>query len=161
MSRTAKRDNDSTLARNKRATHEFSIVETFEAGIALVGTEVKSLRAGKVQLRDGYVRIERGEAWLMQVHISGYEQGNRATNPEPERRRKLLLHRREIEYLDSKVRLQGLTLIPLSMYIVRNHVKLQIGLARGKKLWDKRQDVAQRDARREMEREASRALRRG
>jgi len=149
---------DSTLARNKRATHEFAIVETFEAGIQLVGTEVKSLRAGKIQLRDGYVRIERGEAWLMQVNISPYEQGNRA-NPEPQRRRKLLLHRREIEYLDSKARLQGLTLVPLRMYMVRNHVKVEIALARGKKLWDKRQDVARRDAQREMERAASRALR--
>jgi len=94
----------------------------------------------------------------MQVNISPYEQGNRA-NLEPQRRRKLLLHRREIEYLDSKVRLQGLTMVPLRMYIVRNHVKVEVALARGKKLWDKRQDVARRDAQREMERAASRALR--
>jgi len=149
---------DSTLARNKRATHEFSILEKFEAGIQLLGTEVKSLRAGRTQLRDGYVRIENGQAWLMQVNISSYEQGNRA-NPDPERRRKLLLHRREIEYLDAKVRLQGLTIVPLRMYIARNRVKVEIGLARGKKLWDKRQDVARRDAQREMERLASRSLR--
>jgi SsrA-binding protein len=149
---------DPTLARNKRATHEFTIVETFEAGIQLVGTEVKSLRAGRTQLRDGYVRIENGEAWLMQVHISAYEQGNRA-NSEPDRRRKLLLHRRELEYLNSKVRLQGLTIVPLRMYLARNHVKVELGLARGKKLWDKRQDVARRDAQREMERAGSRSLR--
>jgi SsrA-binding protein len=149
---------DPTLARNKRATHEFSILDTFEAGVQLTGTEVKSLRAGRTQLRDGYVRIENGEAWLMQVNISAYEQGNRA-NPEPQRRRRLLLHRREIEYLDSKVRLQGLTIVPLRMYLARNRVKVEIGLARGKKLWDKRQDVARRDAQREMERVASRSLR--
>jgi SsrA-binding protein len=149
---------DSTLARNKRATHEFSILETFEAGIELAGTEVKSLRAGRTQLRDGYVRIEGSQAWLMQVNISAYEQGNRA-NVEPERRRRLLLHRREIEYLDGKVRLQGLTIVPLRMYLVRNRVKIEIGLARGKKLWDKRQDVARRDAQREMERAAARSLR--
>jgi len=156
MSRTP--STDTTLARNKRATHEFSILEKFEAGIQLLGTEVKSLRAGRTQLRDGYVRIENGEAWLMQVNISAYEQGNRA-NAEPERRRKLLLHRREIEYLDSKVRLQGLTIVPLRMYLARNRVKIELGLARGKKLWDKRQDVAKRDAEREMERAASRSLR--
>jgi len=147
-----------TLARNKSATHEFSILETFEAGIQLTGTEIKSLRAGRTQLRDGYVRIENGEAWLMQVNISAYEQGNRA-NAEPERRRKLLMHKREIEYLDSKVRLQGLTVVPLRMYLVRNRVKVELALARGKKLWDKRQDVARRDAAREMERAASRSLR--
>jgi SsrA-binding protein len=149
---------DPTLARNKRATHEYSILETFEAGIQLTGTEVKSLRAGRTQLRDGYVRIEKGEAWLIQVNVSAYTQGNRA-NPDPERRRKLLLHRREIEYLDAKVRLQGLTIVPLRLYLVRNRVKVEIGLARGKKLWDKRQDVAKRDAERDMERIASRSLR--
>jgi SsrA-binding protein len=146
---------DPTLARNRRATHEFSLLETFEAGVVLTGTEVKSLRAGRVQLRDGYVRIENGEAWLLQVNISQYEQGNR-NNPDPTRRRKLLLHRREIEYLDSKVRTHGLTIVPLRMLISRNHVKVEIALARGKKLWDKRQDVARRDAQREMERAAAR-----
>lgn len=150
---------DTTLARNRRATHEFSILETFEAGIQLVGTEVKSLRAGRIQLRDGYVRIESGEAWLMQVNVSAYEQGNRA-NVDPDRRRKLLLHRREIEYLDAKVRLQGLTIVPLRVYLVHSHVKVEIGLARGKKLWDKRQDVARRDAQREMERASARGARR-
>ncbi len=149
---------DPTLARNRRATHEYAILETFDAGVALTGTEVKSLRSGRTQLRDGYVRIENGQAWLMQVNIAAYEQGNRA-NPEPERRRRLLLHRREIEYLDSKVRLQGLTIVPLRMHLVRNRVKVELGLARGKKLWDKRQDVATRDAKREMERAASRSLR--
>ena len=153
---TARRD--PTLARNKRATHEYAILETLEAGIQLAGTEVKSLRAGHVQLRDGYVRIENGEAWLMQVNISAYEQGNRANQPN-ERRRKLLLHKGQIEYLDAKVRLQGLTVVPLRMYLARNRVKVEIGLARGKKLWDKRQDLARRDAQREMERAGASRLR--
>ena len=151
---------DTTLARNKRATHEFAIIETFEAGLQLTGTEVKSLRAGRTQLRDGYVRIERGEAWLVQVNVSAYEQGNRA-NPDPERRRKLLLHRREIEYLDGKVRTQGLTIVPLRLYLSHNRVKVEIGLARGKKQWDKRQDVAKRDAQRDMERATANIRRHG
>jgi len=125
---------DNLLAHNRRARYEYSIVETIEAGIELTGTEVKSLRA-----------------WLMQVNIASYQQGNR-NNPEPERRRRLLLHKREIEYLDGRVRTQGLTIIPMKLYLVRNRVKVEIGLARGKKLWDKRQDVAKRDAERDMER---------
>ena len=149
---------DNTLARNKRATHEFSIVETFEAGIQLTGTEIKSLRAGRTQLREGYVRIENGEAWLMQTHISPYAQGNRG-NHEPERRRRLLMHRREIEYLDGKVRLQGLTLVPLDLHLRNNRIKLEIGVARGKKLWDKRHDIAARDARRDVERITARVAR--
>ena len=112
---------------------------------------MKSLRTGRIQLREGYVRVENGQAWLMQVNIASYQHGNR-NNPEPERRRRLLLHKREIEYLDGRVRTQGLTIIPLKLYLVRNRVKVEIGLARGKKLWDKRQDVAKRDAERDMER---------
>lgn len=146
---------DTSLARNRQAWHEFAILETFEAGIELQGTEVKALRDRRTQLRDGYVRIEGGEAWLMQVHITLYEQGNRA-NHEPERKRRLLMHRREIEYLDSKVRLQGLTLIPLRLYLAGNRIKLEVGLCRGKKLWDKRRSIAERDARREAERIAAR-----
>jgi SsrA-binding protein len=156
---SAKRvEQDGTLARNRRALHEFHVVETFEAGIELRGTEVKSLREGRTQLRDGYVRIERGEAWLIQVNISQYEQGNR-NNVDSDRRRKLLLHRREIEYLDAKVHTQGLTIVPLRMYLVRNHVKLEIALVRGKKLWDKREDVARRDAERDMQRAVRQSLR--
>ncbi len=152
---TRKAPSDSLLTRNRRATFEFSILEKIEAGVELTGAEVKSLRSGRAQLRDGYVRIENGEAWLLQVNITPYEQGNR-NNAEADRRRKLLLHKREIEYLDAKVRTQGLTIVPLRMYLVRNHVKVEIGLARGKKLWDKRQDVARRDAQRDMERVAAR-----
>jgi SsrA-binding protein len=146
---------DGTLARNRQASHEYAILETFEAGVELTGTEVKSLRAGRTQLREGYVRVENGEAWLLQVHISPYAEGNRA-NHDPERRRRLLLHRREIEYLDGKVRQQGLTLVPLRMYVKGNRIKLLIGLCRGKKLWDKRQAMAERDSRREAERVAAR-----
>lgn len=153
----AQRDDsrERVLARNRRATYEFQILETFEAGIELSGTEVKSLRGGRTQLSDGYVRIEGGQAWLLQVNIAPYAQGNRQ-NLEPERRRRLLLHRREIEYLDGRVRTQGLTLVPLRMYLSHNRIKLEFGLARGKKLWDKRQDVARRDAQREIERATAR-----
>jgi SsrA-binding protein len=146
------------LAQNRQARHEYEVLETFEAGLELQGTEVKSLRTGRANLREGYIRIENGEAWLMQTHISPYEQGNRS-NHEPERRRRLLLHRREIEYLDGKVRQQGLTLVPLDLHLRNNRIKLEIGLARGKKLWDKRQAIAERDSRREAERVAARARR--
>ena len=151
---------DPTLARHRQATHEYAILETFEAGIELTGTEVKSLRAGRTQLREGYVRIENGEAWLIQVHISPFEQGNRH-NHEADRRRRLLLHRREIEYLDGKVRTGGLTLVPLRLYVRNNRIKLEFGLARGKKLWDKRQSIAERESRRDAERIAARAQRGG
>jgi SsrA-binding protein len=149
---------ENMLARNRQARHEYEILETFEAGLELQGTEVKAMRAGRANIHEGYVRIENGQAWLLQTHISAYEQGNRS-NHEPDRRRRLLLHRREIEYLDSKVRLQGLTLVPLDLHLRNNRIKLEIGLARGKKLWDKRQAIAERDSRREAERVASRARR--
>lgn len=153
-----KADRDPVLARNKPARHEYEILETFEAGVELHGTEVKALRGGRTQLRDGYVRIENGEAWLLAVHISPYAQGN-VHNHEPERRRRLLLHRREIEYLEGKVRQQGLTLVPLRLYLKRNRIKLEIGIGRGKKLWDKRRALAERDARREAERITKTAMR--
>jgi SsrA-binding protein len=149
---------DPTLARNRQATHEYEILERFEAGIELTGTEVKSLRGGRTNLREGYVRVENGEAWLLGVNIAEYTQGHRR-NHEPQRRRRLLLHRREIEYLGAKVAQQGLTLVPLRMYLKRNHIKLEFGLARGKKLWDKRQAIAERDARRDVERATARARR--
>jgi len=133
-------------------------MEVLEAGIQLTGTEVKALRAGLAHLREGYVRVENGEAWLMQVNIGQYEMGNRQ-NHEPERRRRLLLHRREIEYLDGRVRLGGLTLIPLRLYLKNNRIKVEIAVARGKKLWDKRQAIAERDARRDVERATAHALR--
>jgi SsrA-binding protein len=152
------RPGDPVLARNRQASHEYHLLEFLEAGIQLTGTEVKALRAGLAHLREGYVRVENGEAWLIQVHIGQYEMGNRQ-NHEPERRRRLLLHRREIEYLDGRVRLGGLTLIPLRLYLKNNRIKVEIAIARGKKLWDKRQAIAERDARRDVERATSHALR--
>lgn len=154
----AAKNDDTTLARHRQATHEYSILEHFEAGIELTGTEVKALRAGRTQLREGYVRIENGEAWLLQVNIGEYEQGNRA-NHEPQRRRRLLLHRREIDYLDAQVHQGGLTLVPLRMYLKGNKIKLEFGLARGKKLWDKRQDIAAREAKRDADRAMARSRR--
>jgi SsrA-binding protein len=158
MAKGTTRSTDPTLARNRKASYEYSILETFEAGIELTGTEVKALRDGRTQLREGYVRIENGEAWLLGVNVAEYAQGNRR-NHEPQRRRRLLLHRREIEYLGSKVAQQGLTLIPLRIYLKGNRIKLEFGLGRGKKLWDKRQDIAARDARRDAERITARVQR--
>jgi SsrA-binding protein len=146
------------LARNRHASHEYTILETFEAGIELTGTEVKALRDGRTQLREGYVRVENGEAWLLGVNIAEYTHGN-LRNHEPQRRRRLLLHKREIEYLGSKVAQQGLTLIPLRIYLKGNRIKLEFGLCKGKKLWDKRQAIAERDARRDAERITARAQR--
>ena len=152
------RKGDPVLARHRQASHEYHLLETFEAGIQLTGTEVKALRAGRGHLREGYVRVENGEAWLIQVNIGQYEMGNRQ-NHEAERRRRLLLHRREIQYLDSKVRQGGLALVPLRLYVKHNRIKCEIAVARGKKLWDKRQAIAERDARRDVERATAHALR--
>src|SRR5881398_2027264 len=127
-----------------------------ECGIVLTGTEVKSIREGRCNLRDGYVRIDGNEAWLENVHISPYEQGN-LMNHEPMRPRKLLLHRKQIASLIGKVRQKGYTLIPLRIYFTRNHAKVEVGLARGKRQFDKREAIAERDAKREI----ARAVRRG
>ena len=154
------RQSDPTLARNRQASHEYMLLETFEAGIELTGTEVKALRDGRTQLREGYVRVENGEAWLLGVNIAEYTQGHRR-NHEPQRRRRLLLHRREIVYIGSKVAQQGLTLVPLRIYLKGNRIKVEFALARGKKLWDKRQAIAERDARRDVERVTARAQRVG
>ncbi len=137
---------------NRKARHDYFIEETCEAGIALTGTEVKSLRLGKANLRDAHARVEQGELLLVNAHISPYDQGNRF-NHDPLRTRKLLLHRAEIIRLQSKVKEKGLTLIPLKIYFTeRGLAKVEIGLARGKKLYDKREDIAERDAKREMDR---------
>jgi SsrA-binding protein len=142
-----------TIAQNRKARHEFAIEETFEAGMVLTGTEIKSIRAGKVSLAEAYARIERGEAWLVGAHIAPYEAGNRE-NHEPRRDRKLLLHRTEIDELLGKTKAKGLTLVPLRLYLgPRGRAKLEIGLARGKKLHDRRREIAARDARRHLERE--------
>jgi SsrA-binding protein len=141
-----------SIAVNRRARHEYFIEETFETGIVLTGTEVKSLRLGKGNLQDSYAQIQNNEIFLQNCHISPYEYGNRF-NHEPLRTRKLLMHRREIVRLFSKVKEQGLTLVPLQMYFdARGRVKVEISLARGKKLYDKREATAKRDADREMDR---------
>jgi SsrA-binding protein len=139
------------LITNRKARHDFHIEETYEAGIALTGTEVKSLRAGKGNLKDSYARIENGELLLYNMHISQYEQGNRF-NHDPTRTRKLLMHKREIMRLFGYVKEKGYSLVPLRVYVSeRGKVKVEIALAKGKKLYDKRQDIARRDAERDME----------
>jgi SsrA-binding protein len=148
----AKETGDHTVAQNRKARHEYSIEDSFEAGIALTGTEIKSVRAGRVSLAEAYARIEGGEAWLIGANISPWETGNRY-NHEPKRERKLLLHKDQIVALLTKTKSKGLTLVPLKMYITeRGIAKLEIGLARGKQQHDRRRDIAERDARREVER---------
>lgn len=136
---------------NRSAYHDYFVEETVEAGIALTGTEVKSIRAGRANLRGSYARIRNGEVWLEGAHISEYEQGT-YMNHEPTRVRKLLLHRREIERLENRVSAKGLTLVALKLYFKSNHVKVELGLARGKKLYDKREAIQERDAQREIAR---------
>lgn len=136
---------------NRQAYHDYSVEQTFEAGIALVGTEIKSIRDGKVNLRSSYALIRNGEVWLENAHIAVYDFGNRF-NHEPLRRRKLLMHRREIQQLEHRVATKGLTLIPLKLYLKGGRAKVELGLARGKKLYDKREAIAERDVKREMER---------
>jgi len=143
------------IAQNKKARHDYHIDETYEAGLALVGTEVKSLRAGRASLVDAYGRIKDGEVWLEGAHIPEYDQGS-WTNHEPRRSRKLLLHRAEIAKLIGKTKESGLTLVPLSLYFKDGKAKVEIALARGKKAYDKRQTLAARDAAREIARTAGR-----
>ena len=146
-------DRDGVIATNRAAYHNYMVLETIEAGMALRGSEIKSLRAGGVNLREGFVRISGGEAWLVNVHISPYEQAS-IDRHEPRRDRKLLLHRHEIIAIGTRIKQKGLTLIPLRMYWKANRAKLEIGLCRGKRLHDKREAIAARDARREMDRGA-------
>ncbi len=139
------------IAQNKKAYHDYHVEETLEAGIALTGTEVKSLRAGRVNLRDSYAAVENGELWLIGVHISPYEQGN-IFNHDPLRNRKLLVHAREIRRLYGKVKMAGYTLVPTKMYFKDGRVKVEVALAKGKTTYDKRQTLAKKEAEREMER---------
>jgi SsrA-binding protein len=143
------------IAQNRKARHDYLIEESIEAGVALLGTEVKSCRAGRVNLTDAYAVVKDGEAWLLQCHISPYSHGNRA-NHDPTRPRKLLLHKDEIDHLHAKVAQEGRTLVPLRMYFKHGLVKVEIAVARGKKLYDKRADKAKRDAQRAMQRELGR-----
>lgn len=139
------------MAVNRRATHDYFIDERLEAGLVLTGTEIKSIREGRITLREGFVRLTGNEAWLTNVHIAPYEHGNRY-NHEPLRDRKLLLHRDQIAGLIGKVRQRGYTLIPLQVYLTHGRAKVEIGLARGKKQYDKREAMARRDAQREIDR---------
>ena len=140
-----------TIAQNKKARHEYFVIESFEAGIELVGTEVKSLRAGGVNLKDSWCSIENGELYVKQMHISPYDHGN-LFNRDPLRERRLLMHKREINRLFGLVKQKEYTLIPLSLYFKGSPVKMQLGLCKGKKLFDKRAHAAKRDARREIDR---------
>ena len=146
-----KSKNDNIIVTNRKARHDFHIDETFEAGIVLVGTEVKSMRAHKVNLKDSYARVNKDEVFLYNMHVSPYEKGTTAAH-EPERPRKLLLHRQEIRRLIGKTKERGLTLVPLKLYFSGQRVKVELGLARGKQLHDKRRAIAERDAKREIER---------
>jgi SsrA-binding protein len=145
------RSDRKVVTANRKARHEYSIEDTVEAGLVLTGTEIKSIRAGRVSLADSYARVENGEAWLDNLHISPYEQGNRF-NVDSVRKRKLLLHRREIDRLIGKAQEKGMALIPLSLYLRHGFAKVELGTGRGKKLYDRRQAIADRDAQREKER---------
>jgi SsrA-binding protein len=146
----AKETGRKLVAQNRKARHDYHIEDTFEAGLVLVGTEVKSLRAGRASLVDGFAEIHQGEAFLHAVHIPTYTEGT-WTNHEPRRVRKMLLNRAEIDKIDSKVKERGYTIIPLSLYFKDGRAKVEIGLARGKKSYDKRQAIAERTAKREAE----------
>ena len=150
--RADRKDGGALIAENRKARHDYLIEETVEAGIALMGSEIKSVRAGRVNLRESYVRIEKGEAWLLNAHISAWPQSGTYFNHEPARSRKLLLHRNEIERLRGKVEQKGLTLVPLKLYFVRGRAKVEVAVAKGKKLYDKRETLAERDSQREIER---------
>ena len=150
---------DRTIPTNRRARHEYEILETVEAGLVLRGTEVKSLRAGLVNFKDSYASVRNGEGWLLGCHISPYSHGTDA-NHDPERDRKLLLHKRELSRLSGKISERGLTMVPLRLYFKDGRAKVELGLARGKKLHDKRSTLREREVRREMDK-AARVARRG
>jgi len=149
--------NSKTIAVNRKAYHDYHILESVEAGIVLVGTEVKSIRAGMVNIRDAYARPESGELWLFNAHIAAYKSGSHY-NHEPNRPRKLLLHRRQIDELAGMANQKGLTLIPLKLYIKRGIAKLELGVARGKRQYDKRESMARRETDREIERALKRDI---
>ena len=139
------------MARNREAYHEYFAIEEFEAGISLAGTEVKSIRQGTLSLKDSWCNVKDGELWIRQMHISPYEKGN-IFNRDPLRPKKLLMHKREINYLFGKVKQDGFAIIPLQVYLKNSRVKVKIALCKGKKLYDKRDDMAKRDAKRQIER---------
>ena len=139
------------VSSNKKARHDFFIIEVYEAGLALTGTEIKSVRAGEVNLKDSFAKVKDGEVFVYNMHISPYAQGNRY-NQDPMRPKKLLLHKKEIRKLDQAVSQEGLTLIPLEVYLLKGRAKLALAVAKGKKLYDKREDIAKRDAKRDIDR---------
>ena len=149
---------DETIAVNRRAHHDYAIEDTLEAGIVLTGTEIKSIRAHKVNIAEAYARVEKGEAWLIGAHIAEYAQGNR-NNHEPTRTRKLLIHRDQIAELVGRTQAKGFTLVPMKLYIRNGMAKLEIGIGRGKKEFDKRRTIAERDARRDLERSTKERVR--
>ena len=147
----ALRGTERFVAQNRRARHDYHIESTIEAGLQLVGTEVKVLRQGLASINEAYARFRDGEAWLLGMHVAPYKQGS-FSNAEPNRPRKLLLHKEQIAHLQGRVAEKGLTIVPLRLYFSRGMAKVQLGLARGKKMWDKREDVAKRDVQREIAR---------
>jgi SsrA-binding protein len=151
-------EGEKLVANNRAAFHEYFVLDSLEAGLELLGTEVKSLRAGKVNIKDGFIRIEGTQAFLYNVHINPWEAGNRV-NHDPLRTRRLLMHKGEILELLGKTRERGLTIVPLRLYFRRGRAKIEIGLVKGKKTWDKRQSLAERDAKREMDRAVRHSVR--
>ena len=151
MAEASAASGDRLVAQNRKASHDYAILDTIEAGLVLAGTEVKSLRTGKASLQEAWATIENGEAWVLQLHIPPYEQGNR-WNLDPVRRRKLLLHRSQIDKLRKALEQKGHTLVPLKLYFTKGRAKLLLGIGRGKKSHDKRVAIAERDAKREMDR---------
>ena len=151
MAEASATSGDRLVAQNRKASHDYAILDTIEAGLVLAGTEVKSLRTGKASLQEAWATIENGEAWVLQLHIPPYEQGNR-WNLDPVRKRKLLMHRSELDKLRKALEQKGHTLVPLKLYFTKGRAKLLLGVARGKKSHDKREAIAERDAKREMDR---------
>lgn len=153
MGKKKKKKSNSNLAVNRKARHDYFVKSTLEAGLVLHGVEIKSIRAGKANLRDSHVYIHEGEAWVRNMHISRYDQASTHEKElDPMRPRKLLLHKREIGKLEAEITRKGMTIVPLRLYLVRNRAKLEIGVAKGKKLYDKRATMAERDSKRKMER---------
>ncbi|MGT2907236.1 SsrA-binding protein SmpB [Streptococcus dentiloxodontae] len=145
------KDGSNVLAQNKKARHDYTIVDTIEAGLVLTGTEIKSVRAARIQLKDGYAQVKNGEAWLVNVHIAPFEQGN-IWNQDPERTRKLLLKKREIARLENELKGSGMTLVPLKVYLKNGFAKVLIGLAKGKHDYDKRESIKRREQERDIKR---------
>lgn len=154
----SKKEEQKLIANNKKAYHDYFIDETYEAGIALHGTEVKSMRMGKCSIKESFIRIEDGEVYVYGMHVSPYEKGN-IFNKDPLRIKKLLLHRAEINKMQGRIKEKGYTLVPLQVYFSNGRVKVEIGLARGKKLYDKREDIAKKDQKREAEKEFKQSFR--